>query len=366
MRTPASPRPSTTCPQTLRRASTTFVDLRATLDDLDKLVAVSKPASKNLAPFLATLRPLLVEAKPTVGQLATLLQAAGREQRLHRPAERLAGARDAGGQHVPRVGQGAEQGRAGPRVHPPVRAGHDRLVPRLRPERRQLRRERPLRAHRAALQLLQLRPGHEPADAGDRRPSACPACRRARRRSPAARAGPRRRRPTAARRGGAPAETSTAIPRSCPRVNEAPDRHRRRRRRGRRADRLRDRVEQRQRRLPGARDLQQRRVRDPRHGRAHRRRRRRQHRVDRPHRRQEGRGRPEDREQRLPGLPQGRLLHDPPAVADRRALHRVRADAAEAQGLAAAAAARARWSRGRAPASTCCRRRTRRARSTWT
>ena len=64
-------------PQTLRRASTTFVDLRATLDDLDKLVAASKPASKNLAPFLATLRPLLVEAKPTVGQLATLLHQPG-------------------------------------------------------------------------------------------------------------------------------------------------------------------------------------------------------------------------------------------------------------------------------------------------
>lgn len=64
-------------PQTLRRGSTTFVDLRATLDDLDKLVAASKPASKNLAPFLATLRPLLQEAGPTVGQLAKLLRQPG-------------------------------------------------------------------------------------------------------------------------------------------------------------------------------------------------------------------------------------------------------------------------------------------------
>lgn len=64
-------------PQTLRRGSSTFVDLRATLDDLDKLVAASKPASKNLAPFLAELRPLLVESGPTVGQLAQLLRQPG-------------------------------------------------------------------------------------------------------------------------------------------------------------------------------------------------------------------------------------------------------------------------------------------------
>ena len=46
-------------PTTLRRANTTFVNLRATLDDLDVLVAASKPATKNLAPFLRQLRPLL-------------------------------------------------------------------------------------------------------------------------------------------------------------------------------------------------------------------------------------------------------------------------------------------------------------------
>ena len=64
-------------PQTLRRGSSTFVDLRATLDDLDKLVAASKPSAKNLGPFLATLRPLLVEATPTVAQLAKLLRQPG-------------------------------------------------------------------------------------------------------------------------------------------------------------------------------------------------------------------------------------------------------------------------------------------------
>ncbi len=64
-------------PATLRRGSTTFVDLRLALDDLDKLVAASKPATKNLAPFLATLRPLLAESQPTLKQLTTLLRQPG-------------------------------------------------------------------------------------------------------------------------------------------------------------------------------------------------------------------------------------------------------------------------------------------------
>jgi phospholipid/cholesterol/gamma-HCH transport system substrate-binding protein len=64
-------------PQTLRRASTTFVNLRYTLDDLDKLVAASKTSSKTLAPFLAALEPLLNEATPTVRQLALLLHQPG-------------------------------------------------------------------------------------------------------------------------------------------------------------------------------------------------------------------------------------------------------------------------------------------------
>ena len=60
-------------PTTLRRGNTTFVNLRATLDDLDKLVAVSKPATKNLTPFLRQLRPLLASARPTVRDLSRAL-----------------------------------------------------------------------------------------------------------------------------------------------------------------------------------------------------------------------------------------------------------------------------------------------------
>ncbi len=64
-------------PDTLRKANTTFVNLRSTLDDLDKLVAVSKPDTKQLAPFLRELRPLVHDARPTIQDLNTITSAPG-------------------------------------------------------------------------------------------------------------------------------------------------------------------------------------------------------------------------------------------------------------------------------------------------
>jgi phospholipid/cholesterol/gamma-HCH transport system substrate-binding protein len=64
-------------PGTLRKANTTFVNLRATLDDLDVLVAASKPATKDLARFLRELRPLLHDAGPTIADLRTLVHRGG-------------------------------------------------------------------------------------------------------------------------------------------------------------------------------------------------------------------------------------------------------------------------------------------------
>ena len=46
-------------PGTLRQANTTFHNLRPALDDLDVLVNAAKPATKNLAPFLRQLKPVL-------------------------------------------------------------------------------------------------------------------------------------------------------------------------------------------------------------------------------------------------------------------------------------------------------------------
>jgi phospholipid/cholesterol/gamma-HCH transport system substrate-binding protein len=64
-------------PSTLRKANTTFVNLRNTLDDLDKLVAESKPNTKQLAPFFRVLRPLVRDARPTVADLRDLIRSPG-------------------------------------------------------------------------------------------------------------------------------------------------------------------------------------------------------------------------------------------------------------------------------------------------
>jgi phospholipid/cholesterol/gamma-HCH transport system substrate-binding protein len=64
-------------PPTLRKANTTFVNLRAALDDLDVLVAESKPATKKLAPFFRALRPLVKDAEPTIADLRFLIKKNG-------------------------------------------------------------------------------------------------------------------------------------------------------------------------------------------------------------------------------------------------------------------------------------------------
>ena len=64
-------------PDTLRKANTTFVNLRNTLDDLDKLVEESKPNTKELAPFFKALRPLVHDARPTVADLRELIRSPG-------------------------------------------------------------------------------------------------------------------------------------------------------------------------------------------------------------------------------------------------------------------------------------------------
>jgi phospholipid/cholesterol/gamma-HCH transport system substrate-binding protein len=64
-------------PGFMRRADTTFVNLRATLDDLQPLVEESKPVARKLRPFLAELRPLAHDARPTLRDLAKLLRSPG-------------------------------------------------------------------------------------------------------------------------------------------------------------------------------------------------------------------------------------------------------------------------------------------------
>jgi phospholipid/cholesterol/gamma-HCH transport system substrate-binding protein len=69
-------------PPVMRRANTTFVNLRAALDDLDPLVNASKPVAKKLRPLLAELRPLANDARPTLRDLSALLRAPGNSNDL--------------------------------------------------------------------------------------------------------------------------------------------------------------------------------------------------------------------------------------------------------------------------------------------
>jgi phospholipid/cholesterol/gamma-HCH transport system substrate-binding protein len=69
-------------PDTLRKANTTFVNLRSTLDDLELLVEESKPATRELAPFFRDLRPLVTDLRPTIADLRDLIRTPGQNNDL--------------------------------------------------------------------------------------------------------------------------------------------------------------------------------------------------------------------------------------------------------------------------------------------
>ncbi len=64
-------------PPVFRQSNTTFVNLRAALDDLDPLVETAKPATKDLAPFLRELRPFLSRAVPVFRNLRLTMRRPG-------------------------------------------------------------------------------------------------------------------------------------------------------------------------------------------------------------------------------------------------------------------------------------------------
>jgi phospholipid/cholesterol/gamma-HCH transport system substrate-binding protein len=64
-------------PDFMRQANTTFVNLRAALDDLDPLVEASKPAAERLGPFMAELRAAAADAVPTLRDTQRLIRRKG-------------------------------------------------------------------------------------------------------------------------------------------------------------------------------------------------------------------------------------------------------------------------------------------------
>jgi phospholipid/cholesterol/gamma-HCH transport system substrate-binding protein len=65
-------------PPFMRRANTTFVNLRSTLDEVDPLVEASKPVAKRLGPFLSQARAFAADAEPTVRDLSLTIRRRGR------------------------------------------------------------------------------------------------------------------------------------------------------------------------------------------------------------------------------------------------------------------------------------------------
>ena len=64
-------------PPVMRRSNTTFVNLRAALDDTDPLVDASKPVARRLGPFLEDARKLAADAEPTVADLRKTIRRRG-------------------------------------------------------------------------------------------------------------------------------------------------------------------------------------------------------------------------------------------------------------------------------------------------
>ncbi|HET8813893.1 MAG TPA: MlaD family protein [Solirubrobacterales bacterium] len=61
-----------------RQSNTTFVNLRAALDDLEPLVETAKPATKDLAPFLRELRPVFQKLVPFTRNLKLIVHRPGK------------------------------------------------------------------------------------------------------------------------------------------------------------------------------------------------------------------------------------------------------------------------------------------------
>ena len=90
-------------PPALRQANTTFVNLRAALDDLTPVVNDFKPATKNLAPFLRKLRPVAERSVPTLHTLRLAITRPGKHNDVTDSLRELPRVERAAGNQLPRA-----------------------------------------------------------------------------------------------------------------------------------------------------------------------------------------------------------------------------------------------------------------------
>jgi len=88
-------------PPALRQANTTFVNVRAALDDLDPLVAATDEAADGLAPFLTRLASVADRSAPVLGDLRLTLSRPGESNDLASALRDAPGAQKAASRSVP-------------------------------------------------------------------------------------------------------------------------------------------------------------------------------------------------------------------------------------------------------------------------
>ena len=93
-------------PPALRQANTTFVNLRATLDDLTPLVNEAKPATKHLTPFLRNLRQVSERGVPVIHNLSLAINRPGKNNDLTESLRAQPRAERAASRAVPHAIQG--------------------------------------------------------------------------------------------------------------------------------------------------------------------------------------------------------------------------------------------------------------------
>jgi phospholipid/cholesterol/gamma-HCH transport system substrate-binding protein len=89
-------------PPFMRQANTTFVNLRAALDDLDPLIADLGEVAPRLAPFLRSLRPVVDESLPVFRNLQFALQRKGPHNDLTDSLRQLPAVAQSASKAVPR------------------------------------------------------------------------------------------------------------------------------------------------------------------------------------------------------------------------------------------------------------------------
>ncbi len=88
-------------PDTLRQTNTTYVNLRATLDDLDPLVEASYPATKDAAPFLRKTAKVATDSTPIFTKLADIARLPGQNNDLADTLKKLPTVKKRGSKALP-------------------------------------------------------------------------------------------------------------------------------------------------------------------------------------------------------------------------------------------------------------------------